>query len=110
MNFLGAFLILLVIAVVTWAVAIALYQSWVGGPDLRQKQDFPGISALAVGVVALASFIPYLGGYLVCLAIWWFAAKLLLELPWLRAASLFGILAALSFLSRLAILGALEVF
>ena len=44
------------------------------------------------------------------LGVWWLAAKLLLELPWVRPAALFGILAALSFLSRLAIRGALEVF
>ena len=59
--------------------------------------------------MTLASFIPFPGGYLVSLAIWWFAARLRLGLPWLRAAALFGILAALSFLSRLAILGALEI-
>src|SRR5438132_8436819 len=106
----GAFLIFLVIAAVTWAAALALYQSWVGGPDPRQQPDFLVTSAVAVGLVTLASFIPFPGGYLVSLALWWFATKLLLELPGLRSIALFGILAALSFLSRLAILGALEVF
>jgi hypothetical protein len=110
MNSLVALLIFLVIAAVTWAVASALYQSCVGGPDLRQKPDFFGASAVGVGLVTLASFLPLPGGYLVSLAIWWFAARRLLELPWLRAIALFAILAALSFLSRLAILGALEIF
>ena len=43
-------------------------------------------------LLALASFIPYLAGYLVFLAIWWVAAKVLLELPWPRAVALFLIL------------------
>ena len=71
-------------AAVTWAVAIALYQSWLRGPDVRQKQDFHGVSALAIGLVALASFIPYLPGYLVCLALWWVAAQSLLAPSWPR--------------------------
>ena len=110
MVFLGAFLIFLVLAAVTWAVAIALYHSWLGGPDLRQKQDFLGVSTLTVVLVGLASFIPYLAGYGVCLIIWWCAGKFLLELSWPRAITLFLILAVLSFVSRLAVLGALEVF
>jgi hypothetical protein len=110
MIYLGAFLIFAVIAAVTWFVAVAVYQSWVGGPDVRQKPGFAGVSALAVGLVALASFLPYLAGYLVCLAIWLYAARLLLELPGPRAVALFLILAAVSFVSRLAVLGALEVF
>ena len=110
MPFRGAFLIFVVLAAVTWAVGVALYQSWVGDPDLRHKQDYLGIATLTVVLVALASFIPSLAGCLVCLAIWWLAARVLLELPWPRAVALFVLLAALSFISRLAVLGALEVF
>jgi hypothetical protein len=110
MPFLGAFLIFVVLAAITWAVAVALYQSWVGSPDLRDKQEYLGVATLAVVLAGLASFIPHLGGYLVSLAIWWVAAKVLLELPWPRAIALFLILAALSLVSRLAVLGALEVF
>jgi hypothetical protein len=43
----------------------------------------------------------------VSLAVWWFAAQLLLELPLPRPVALLVILAALSFVSRLAIRGAL---
>ena len=110
MPFLGAFLIFVVLAAVTWAVGVALYQSWLGGPDLRHKQDYLGIATLAVVLVGLASFLPSLAGYVVCLAIWWVAARVLLELPWPRAVALFAILAALSVVSRLAVLGALEAF
>ena len=110
MAFLGAFLIPLVIAAVSWAVAVALYQDWVGGQDVRRQPDFPGASAVAVGLVTLASFLPHLAAYLASLAVWWVAAKRLLDLPWPRAVALFLILAALSSLSRLATLGALVVF
>jgi hypothetical protein len=110
MVFVTALLIFLAIAAITWAVGVTLYQSWLGGPELRQKRDYRGIVVLAVWLVALASFIPFLRGYVVSLAIWWCAVKLLLELPWFRALALFGILASLSFVARLALLGALEVF
>jgi hypothetical protein len=102
-----ALLIFLAIAAVTWAVAVALYQSWVGGPDLRQQPDLFEVSTLAVALVAVTSLIPFPGGYVASLAVWGITAKLLLELPTPRAVALFAILAALSFLSRLAILGAL---
>ncbi|HYT88948.1 MAG TPA: hypothetical protein VEL76_09585 [Gemmataceae bacterium] len=107
MVLVGALLLFLVIAAITWAVAIALYQSWVGGPDVRQHPDFVGASLFAVGLVTLASTIPFPGGYLVSLGIWWLAAKSFLQLPTPRAVALFLVLAALSFLSRLAVLGAL---
>src|SRR5262249_5303569 len=93
----------------TWAVGVALCQSWLGGPDLRQNPDYLGITTLAVVLVGLASFIPCQGGYLVSLVIWWLAARVLLELPRPRAIAPFVILAALSFVSRLAVLGVREV-
>ena len=110
MVLLAALLIYLVITAVTWAVAVALYASWVGGPGLRRHPDFGGASALAVGLVALASLLPFPAGYLASLAFWWVAARSFLRLSWPRAVALFAILAALSYLSRLATLGALEVF
>jgi hypothetical protein len=62
MLFFAALLIFLGIAAVAWAVALALYQTWVGCPDLRQKRDFGGIAALDVGLVDGASPIPFRGG------------------------------------------------
>ena len=109
MTVLIALLIFLGIAAATWAVGIALYQSWVGGPELRQQPEFSQVSALAVGFVALTSPVPFPGGYVLALIIWGLAAGHL-NLPWPRAVALFLILAALSFLSRLVILGTLEWF
>src|SRR6266545_3163813 len=102
---LTALLIFLAIAALTWAVAIALYNTFVGGPDLRQHRDFWPSSAFAVGFVTVASTIPFPGGYLVSLGIWTVTVKCFLELSWPRATALVVILAVLSFLSRLAILG-----
>ena len=90
-------------------LGIALYQSWLGGPELHQQPEFAQVSALAVGFVALTSPVPFPGGYVLALVIWGLAAGHL-QLPWPRAVALFLILAALSFLSRLVILGTLEWF
>ena len=109
MVFLTALLIYLVIAVVTWAVAVALYLTFVGGPDPRHKPGFYKVSAVTVALVALASTLPFSVGYLVSLGIWW-ATVMALELEWPRTVALFLFLAVLSYLSRLALLGALHVF
>ena len=63
MPFLGAFLIFVVLAAVTWAIGVALYQSWVGGPDLRHKQDYLGVATLAVVLAPVFLF----GGVLVAM-------------------------------------------
>ena len=109
MTVVVALLIFLGVAAATWAVAIALYESWVGDRDLRQMAGFFQVSALAVGFVALTSLAPFPWGYLLSLVIWGLVAGHL-NLPWPRAVALFLILAALSFLSRLVILGTLEWF
>ena len=67
------------------------------------------LTAQAVVFVALTSLVPFPWGYLLGLVIWGLAAGHL-NLPGPCALALFLILAALSFLSRLALLGALEVF
>ena len=109
MTVLIALLIFLGIAAATWAVGIALYQSWLGGPELRRQPGFFQVSAVAVGLVALSSPAPFPWGYLLSLVLWGLAA-VHLNLPWPRAVALSLILASLSFLSRLVILGTLEWF
>jgi len=99
----------LVLAATTWAIALALYQTFLGGPDPRHRPGFYKVSATAVALVALASFAPFSVGYLASLGIWW-ATVLALELPWPRTLTLFLLLAALSYLARLTLLGALQVF
>lgn len=108
MTYLAALLIFLLVTTVTWFVAIALYQMLVGGPDLREKPHFAAISWLSIILVTLDSFVPFPLGYLLSLVMWWLAAKIGLELSMLRAVLLFAILATLSFISPLALLGALS--
>ena len=48
-------------------MGIALYQSWVGGPEPHQQPEFSQVSALAVGFVTLASPIPFPWGYVLAL-------------------------------------------
>ena len=58
--------------------------------------------------MTLPSPIPFPAGFLLSLVVWWLAAKNFLALTLPRAVALFLVLAALSFLSRLAILGVLN--
>jgi hypothetical protein len=108
MAHLFALLIFFAITAVTWFVAVATYQSLLGGPDLRQHANFTWTTFVSVLLVTLISFAPFPWGYYFSLGAWALAARGMLELPWLRAIPLFLILAALSFLSRLAILGVLS--
>jgi hypothetical protein len=109
MVYLAALAIFLGVAAATWAVALALYQPFVGGDDLRRRPHFLARSAVPVGLVTLASFVPFPLGYLLSLAVWWGAARDRFGLPLPRALALFLIRAALSFLSRLTLLGALAL-
>lgn len=108
MVFLAALLIFALVTAVIWFVAVAVYQQLAGEPDLRDNPNFDATSVVSVLLVTLISFIPFPAGYLLSLGIWWLAAKNFLELPLGRAVILFLLLAALSFVSRLAVLGVLS--
>jgi hypothetical protein len=108
MVFLVALVIFALVTAVIWFAAVALYQMLVGGPDLRLNPNFAATSAVSVLFVGVISFIPFPAGYLLSLGIWWLAAKNFLELPLGRAVILFLLLAALSIVSRLAVLGVLS--
>ena len=107
MVLLAALLIFLVLATVTWGTAVALFHTYLAGPDLRQNPEFLSRSAGTIGIVALTSFVPFPLGYLLGLIVWWWAAKSFFELRFALAVPLFLILAGLSFVSRLVVLGAL---
>lgn len=109
MSYLAALLIFLLITTVIWFVAVAVYRALAGGLDLSHSPNFVVASCVSILLVTLLSLVPFPAGYLLSLGVWWLASKNLLELPLSRAAILFLVLAALSFLSRLAILGALSL-
>lgn len=108
MVYLAALVIFGLVTAVIWFVAVALCQQLAGGPDLHQNPNFAASSAVSVALVTLISFVPFPAGYLLSLGVWWLAAKNMLELPWGRAMTLFLLLAALSVVSRLAMLGVLS--
>ena len=108
MTYLLAILIFLAITTANWLIGVAIYQSLLTGPGLRHDANFAGAGCASVLLVTLIFFAPFPWGYYFSLAVWALAARGMLELPWLRAIALFVILAALSFLSRLAILGVLS--
>jgi hypothetical protein len=108
MTYLLALLIFLAITTATWFVGVAVYQSLLGGPDLRHDANFAGAACASILLVTLATPVPFPAGYLLSLVVWWLAARNFLALPLPRAVALFLVLAALSFLSRLAILGVLN--
>ena len=108
MTYLLALLIFLLITTVVWFGAVAAYQWLLGGPDLRRSPDFVGVSCFSIPLVAVLSTIPYPTGAALALLCWAWAAWGLLGLPWHRGGVLFFLLAALSYLSRLALLGVLS--
>ena len=108
MTYLLAILIFLAITPATWFVGVAVYQSLLSGPDLRHDPNFAGATCASLLLVTLATPVPFPAGYLLSLVVWWLAAKHFLALPLPKAVALFLVLAALSFLSRLAILGVLS--
>jgi len=110
MVYFGATLIFLAITVTIWGIGLVLYQAFLGEPALRAKPHFWLISTTAVSIATLICFTSFPANYFLTLAVWLVAVHGGFSLPWIKAVVLFGILAALTFLSRLAVLGALQMF
>ena len=108
MALIAALLIFMHIAAAIWLLAVAIYQSLTRETEVRRHPLFVGGSVLSVTLVALVWFVPFLISYPLSLAAWWLAVRGIFELPRGRAGLLFGLLAALSFVARLSILGALN--
>jgi hypothetical protein len=109
MPYLAALLIFLAIAAATWFVGVAIYHSLFPVPDVRGNPNFTTASCVSILLVTLTSFAPFPWGYLFALGVWALAVWGILELPRLGGSVLFAVLAALSYLSRLAILGVLSL-
>jgi hypothetical protein len=110
MAYLGALLIFAALAAACWFVSVAVYRSTLDGPDPSAAPSYRLTAAVAVTATALTSFIPFPGGYLAGLVVWAVAAFGGLGLTAGRAASLFAYLAAGSFMTRLLVLGFMEMF
>jgi hypothetical protein len=70
MAVLVAWLVFALVTAATWAVALAVYVTFVGGPDPRRQPHFLWRSALAAAVVVLAWFAPFPANHLLALAVW----------------------------------------
>ena len=109
MVYVIALLIFAALSAACWYVSVALYKSTLDAPDPAATpghEDTPGI---AVGAATLTCFLPFPFGYTAGLVAWGVAAFCGFGLSAGRAAVLFGYLAASSFVSRLAVLGVMEM-
>jgi len=104
-----AYLMFAALAAAAWFVSIALYRSTVGTPDPVVVPSFRAVTVATVLTVALTSFAPMPLGYALGLVVWAIATFGFLELPAGRAAGLFAYLAAGSFVTRLIVLGVLDL-
>lgn len=110
MAYLIAFVIFALLSAATWFVSVAVYRSTFGEPDPATTSGYRGMALAAVTAVALSGFIPFPWGYFFAVGVWVVAVVGFLDLPPGRSAALVGYLAAGSFLTRLLILGAMELF
>ncbi len=106
MVLLLALLIFAAIPALAWVAAVALDRSAVGEPGPNSR----GVAAATIGVVALTGFLPFWPGYLAGVLAWFSAAYGWLGLPPARATLLVALLAAASFVGRLAVGGVMTAF
>jgi hypothetical protein len=105
-----ALVIFLALAAASWYVSVACYKStFPAGPDPAADPHYRTVSLGTIAAVALTSFVPFPWGYAANVATWAVAVYGLLELPPGRATVLVGYLAIASVVTRLVVLGVLEV-
>jgi hypothetical protein len=102
-------LIFIALSATCWGVSIALYKNTIDNATLTELPDYTTTAAVAVGVAALTSFIPFPGGYVAGLVVWAVAAFGGLGLNAGRASVLFAYLAASSLVARLVVLGVMDM-
>jgi hypothetical protein len=105
-----ALLLFAVLSATSWFVSVALYRSLFVGHDPAETSGYSRIAAVAIGAASLIGFIPFPTGYLLAILAGAVAVFGFLQLPRGRSAALVGLLALTSFVVRLAVLGALELF
>jgi hypothetical protein len=109
MAHLIALLTFVALSAACWFVSVACYQSTVTGSDPAASPYYRTTAAAAVGFAALTSLAPFPAGYIFGLVAWGVAAFTGLGLTAGRAAVLFLYLAAGSYVTRLVVLGVMEM-
>ena len=102
-------LIFVALSAACWFVSVAMYKNTIDDTTLTASPDYTATTAVAVGVAALTSFVPFPGGYVAGLVVWAVVAFGGLGLSAGRAAVLFAYLAVGSFTARLVVLGVMDM-
>ena len=108
MVYLIAFAIFVALSAANWHASIAFYKASVEGSDPTRSPHYGNVAFIAVALVSLTCFIPFVGGYPAGCLVWFFASFGGLALPPGQAIVLFGYLAMNSLLTRLLALGAMS--
>ena len=105
-----AFIVFAAMTAACWFVSVSVYKSTVDHPDVAALPNYLKVALLAVLMVTLTSFIQFPGGYFAGVAVWAVATFAGLGLSTARAAILFAYLAVSSLVSRLVVLGIMDMF
>jgi hypothetical protein len=108
-QYILAFLIFAVLATVSWFVAVACFRSTFAAPDPSECPNYSLVRGVAIGVVTMMYFIPFPVGYYFSLVAWFSAVFGFLEMQALPGLVLFIYLAFASIVSRVAVLGVLNM-
>ena len=110
MTRLVALLIFAALAAASWYISMAWYKStFPDGPDPTAAPNYRVISFWVIAAVGVTGLMPFPVGYVAGVVAWASAVFGFLELPAGRAAALTGYLAVASIVTRLVILGVLDV-
>lgn len=109
MVYLLALVMFLGLSAACWVVSVACYRGTVAGSDPAAAPHYRTTAAAAIGGAAVTSFVPFPAGYVLGLIAWGLAAFAGLGLGARRATVLFLYLAAGSYVTRLVVLGVIEL-
>ena len=110
MAYFFALLIFAGLSAGSWFAAVALYQATWNDGELTARPDYSTISTVVIIAVTMSCFFPAPAGFYLSLFSWGVAVFASLELSWGRGAVLFAYLSMASLLSRILILGTMEMF
>ena len=110
MTHLVALLIFAALAAASWYISMACYRStFPDGPDPTTNPNYRVTSFWVIAAVGVTGLMPFPVGYVAGVIAWASAVFGFLELPAGRAAVLTGYLAVASVVTRLVVLGVLDV-
>lgn len=109
MFLLAALFIFAGLSASAWFASVALFKATFDGPHLSLEPSYSTTAACATAAVTLTCFAPFPAGYVAGTVVWAVAVFGFLGLPIWRATVLVGYLAAASMVTRMVVLGVLDV-